>query len=291
MKLRQLARHPCQPGLNGFLEQVADGSQTIKIGACVYCFNCLDLCPTSAVHYRRYSAENDISQENRFDPSRRNFFKQISPPLIGMTLPFVSGKGDSTATNPTYDESRQQPIAPPGSGSIAHFSSYCTACYLCVSACPSHVLAPSFLEYGITGMFQPKMDYTANYCGYDCVICSEVCPSGAILPVELDAKKLIQIGKAVFVKDDCVVVTKKKDCAACSEHCPTKAVRTIPYEGGLHLPELHSDYCIGCGACEHSCPTTPRKAMYVTSKAVHTTAKKPEQKQEQPAIGIKEFPF
>ncbi len=261
-------------------------------GACVACFNCLDLCPTDAVHYRPLTSEMNGTRAVRFDPSRRNFFRQLSPPLIGLSLPFIAGTGDSTAAAPSYDDNRKNPIAPPGSESVEHFTGYCTACYLCVSACPSHVLAPSFLEYGIGGMFQPKMDYAAGYCGYDCVVCGEVCPGGAIRQVDLAAKKLIQIGKAVFVKDDCVVVAKKKDCAACSEHCPTKAIRTIAYEGSLLLPELHSDFCIGCGACEHACPTAPRKAIYVTPKAVHTVAKKPEiQKQEQPAGGIKEFPF
>jgi Fe-S-cluster-containing hydrogenase component 2 len=136
------------------------------------------------------------------------------------------------------------------------------------------------------------MNFDASYCNYDCVVCGEVCPSGAILPLGAAAKKEVQIGKSTFVKDDCVVVSKKKDCAACSEHCPTKAVHTVPYEGKLKIPELNNDICVGCGACEHACPTTPRKAIYVTANPVHLKAQKPVlKKSENTYDATKEFPF
>ena len=44
------------------------------------------------------------------------------------------------------------PVSPPGSASIEHFTDTCTACHLCVSACPSRVLVPSFLEFGSLGI-------------------------------------------------------------------------------------------------------------------------------------------
>ena len=56
------------------------------------------------------------------------------------------------------------------------------------------------------------------------------CPTGAIKPLSQMEKKLIQIGKAHFTKEDCIVETKKTDCGACSEHCPTKAVRMVLHE-------------------------------------------------------------
>ena len=136
------------------------------------------------------------------------------------------------------------------------------------------------------------MDYRVNYCTYECTLCTSACPTGAILPLALDAKKLVQIGKVQFVKDDCVVVSKKKDCAACSEHCPTKAVQMVPYEGKLMIPETNNEICVGCGACEHACPVTPNKAIYVESNVLHLRAKKPEiKKLEQPVESGKDFPF
>ena len=142
------------------------------------------------------------------------------------------------------------------------------------------------------GIFQPKMNYDASYCNYDCVRCTQVCPTGAIVPVEVSAKKEIQIGKVCFVKDDCIVVTKKKDCGACSEHCPTKAVTMVPYEGKLVVPQIHDEVCIGCGACEHACPVQPDKAIYVKANFIHQIAKKPQTKKAQPAFdSSQEFPF
>jgi Fe-S-cluster-containing hydrogenase component 2 len=133
------------------------------------------------------------------------------------------------------------------------------------------------------------MNYDASYCNYDCILCSEICPSGAILPVDAATKKEIQIGKAAFVKDDCIVVAKKKDCAACSEHCPTKAVKMVQYEMKLMLPELNNDICV---ACEHSCPTTPRKAIYVVANSIHQKAKRPPaQKLEETLDKSTDLPF
>jgi ferredoxin len=124
------------------------------------------------------------------------------------------------------------------------------------------------------------------------VICGEVCPSGAILPIPLEEKKLSQLGVAKFVKENCIVETEGTDCGACSEHCPTKAVNMVPYKGRLVIPEVKSEYCIGCGACEHACPTKPYKAIYVDGNPIHKIAKKAEAKQIEQKVDYKEdFPF
>ncbi|HCV41938.1 MAG TPA: 4Fe-4S ferredoxin, partial [Bacteroidetes bacterium] len=170
-----------------------------------------------------------------------------------------------------------------------HFTTTCTACHLCVTACPSQVLIPSFIEYGLTGMMQPRLDYRAAFCNYECTTCTEICPSGAILPVAQEQKKLTQFGTAKFLKDNCIVYTEEKECGACSEHCPTKAVRMVPYKK-LVAPEVKEDYCIGCGACEFACPTRPYKAIYVEGKSVHGLAKKPEVKKLDVKVQ-EDFPF
>ena len=209
-----------------------------------------------------------------------------------MILPGEKTPADSTTAKVSFDDSRWMPVTPPGSQSESRFTNLCTACQLCVSVCPTQVLAPSLLEYGIAGVMQPKMDFAANYCNYECVLCTQVCPTGAILPIDIPTKKEIQLGKAAFVKDDCIVITKKKDCGACSEHCPTKAVKMVPYEGKLLLPELNNDICVGCGACEHACPTTPRRAIYVVANQVHLKAQKQKvEKLENPLEDQKDFPF
>ena len=267
-------------------------TKQIDFGACVGCFNCIKSCPTDGVVYSPARSQNREEIPAVYHPARRTFLRSVAAPTIGLTLPALVLHAEATAGTSGYEDSRKRPVTPPGSKSVRHFSSLCTACHLCVSACPSQVLYPSFLDYGIAGMFQPRMNYDASYCNYECTVCGQVCPTGAILPVNVESKKLIQIGRSVFVKDDCVVVTKKKDCAACSEHCPTKAVHMVPYEGKLSIPELNNDICVGCGACEHACPTTPRKAIYVNANPVHLEAKKPPVKKQEPGFdSTKDFPF
>jgi formate hydrogenlyase subunit 6/NADH:ubiquinone oxidoreductase subunit I len=195
----------------------------------------------------------------------------------------------------TIPEKRTSPVSPPGSRSIEHFTSRCTACHLCVSACPSRVLAPSFLDYGVSGMMQPQMDFHAAHCNFDCTVCSNICPSGAILPLTKDQKRQTQMGVAHFVKENCVVYTDNTNCGACSEHCPTKAVHMVPYLNAngrkLVIPEVNEKICVGCGGCEHACPTRPYKAIWVDGNPVHKVAEKPiieELKQPEPT---EDFPF
>jgi ferredoxin len=270
---------------------IESDQKRIDFAACVGCFNCIKSCPTNGIVYSAPLKKKKSEVKLTTDASRRTFFKEIVTPAFGLLIPGAISKDSAAGGKSGYEESRKYPVSPPGSKSIEHFSSLCTACHLCVTACPTQVLYPSFLDYGVAGIFQPKMNYDASYCNYDCVICSQVCPSGAILPADTATKKLIQIGKANFFKDECVIVANKKDCAACSEHCPTKAVYTVPYQGKLKIPELNNDLCVGCGACEHACPTTPRKAIYVKANPVHLQAKKPEVKKKKEFDVKQDFPF
>ncbi len=279
--------------------------RTIDFSACVSCFNCMEVCPTVGIAYESPFRTRKVNQaaaqvrtrhirrprrETSSHPmhsgGRRKFFKNVVGSFAGVL-------GVSAVVGSTLQTNAQplDPVTPPGSLGRDHFTSKCTACHLCVSVCPTQVLSPSLFAFGIEGLLQPRMNYDINYCNFDCTLCSDVCPTGAILPVDQPTKKLIQIGKTTFVKDDCIVITKKKDCAACSEHCPTKAVKMVPYENRF-LPEVHNEYCVGCGACEHACPVTPRKAIFVTANKIHLVAKpQPTKHQEQRREVLQEFPF
>lgn len=182
-------------------------------------------------------------------------------------------------------------ISPPGSRSIERLLELCTGCHLCVSACPTQVLVPAFLEYGWSGLDKPHMAYAHAFCNFDCRRCAEVCPTGAIEILALADKQLTRIGKARFVEDRCVVVANGTDCAACSEHCPTKAVETVPYRDNLRVPRVDHSLCIGCGACEYACPVKPVKAITVTGERVHSRAEKAVEKPAEAPAGVGDFPF
>jgi len=263
-------------------------NKKVDYSACVACFNCITACPTVGLKFAGIGGESlDAAGPVSVDRSRRRFVSGTMASMIGaLALPT-----DSAAVRAAQAGIGTNPVTPPGSKGIDHFSGRCTACHLCVSICPTQVLRPALLEYGVAGVLQPHMDFRTGYCNYDCVLCSTVCPSGAILPLTQDQKKEVQIGTARFVKEDCIVETKKKDCSACSEHCPTKAVYMVPY-GALMLPELKNELCVGCGACEHACPTTPLKAIFVVASDEHGRAKKPVSEKAVPAEEVlPDFPF
>jgi ferredoxin len=178
----------------------------------------------------------------------------------------------------TVAHSRVWPVAPPGAGNIARFNDLCTACHLCVSACPYGVLQPALLDYGLSGLLQPHLDFTAGYCSYECQRCGSVCPTGALRPLELAAKQTVQLGVARFIRDNCIVYTDHTACGACDEYCPTKAVHMVPYRDGLTIPEVRPELCVGCGACENACPTRPHRAIYVEGHPVHQQARRPQAK-------------
>lgn len=271
-------------------------NKTVDMTRCVACFDCLTSCPTKGIVYSySYNKQpnNQTFNSPIIDNSKRDFIIRASLYLFSLSVIAAQVQKKIIVTKPsTKPIFRKNTVSPPGSISIGRFNSKCTACHLCVSSCPTQVLQPSFLEYGFLGILQPRLDNIASFCNFECKICGDVCPTGAILPLDLEKKKLTQLGKAKFVKDNCIVQTQKTDCGACSEHCPTKAVRMIPFEGKLVIPEVRDDYCIGCGACEFACPTKPYKSIYVEGNVTHQTAKKNVELKKQEVINTKEdFPF
>lgn len=267
--------------------------KTVDSSRCVSCYNCLAVCPRDGMRFENRWRRR--AHEALPDRERRDFILNSGVFLLGLTginEPRIIIQSKPT----TIPEQVTCPVSPPGSGSIAQFTATCTACHLCVSACPSRVLVPTFLEFGLDGIMQPRMNFHSGHCNYDCTICIDICPSGAILPLKVEVKKLTQLGVAKFIKENCVVVTDNTACGACSEHCPTKAVDMVPYANpankNLKIPEMKADYCIGCGGCEHACPTKPYKAIYVDGNLAHKLAKKPVVKKIEVNIDTSEdFPF
>ncbi len=240
---------------------------------CINCFNCFSACPNNGIKYQPLPAVVKKSKKAvESSGEKRQFMLTMASGLLSIPLITKLARSQGASSPGMVPVENQKVVTPPGSLSHEHFTNHCIACYLCVSACPTKVIVPSFFDYGLEGFMQPKLDYHKNFCNFDCVRCSEVCPTGAITRQSEEEKKLIKIGEVKFLAESCVVTVDRNDCGACSEHCPTKAVQMVPYEDGLFIPEVYPEICVGCGACEYACPTGPYKAIYVTGLPVHQVA-------------------
>lgn len=275
---------------------------TVDTTRCVSCFNCLAICPETALSLRPHKniTQNKTSKEKgeqqdklAHDSNRRKLLIAGLVMLCGNRIYALKKEKQPEQQKHLVRNKKDHPVAPPGAISIKRFNDICTGCSLCIAACPTGVLQPALTEYGLTGFMQPHMDYSTYFCNYDCNKCGEVCPTGAILPLALEEKQLTQMGKAVFVRQNCVVYTDGTVCGACSEHCPTKAVSMVPYKDGLRIPHVDQSICIGCGACEYPCPVPePYKAIYVNGNAVQQKAKSPYDEADKPnVVPEDDFPF
>ncbi len=267
-------------------------TKVIDHSRCVSCFNCFTACTNDALFYSHQKAVPAMVATNTpaASPGKRQFLLTMAGGALSIPLLKNVSLAQGYSKPGLVPTGTASPVTPPGSISYEHFTGNCIACYLCVGACPKNVIVPSFFDYGLNGFMQPKLDYHRSFCNFDCVKCTEVCPTGAITKQTPGEKQKIQIGVARFMQESCIVTIDRTDCGACSEHCPTKAVHMVEWEG-LRLPEVTPDLCVGCGACEYACPTEPYKAIYVESNLVHLEARPIEESDGPQQQVLDDFPF
>jgi Pyruvate/2-oxoacid:ferredoxin oxidoreductase delta subunit len=141
--------------------------------------------------------------------------------------------------------------------------------------CPTNAIHPAAWEAGLEGGWSPVMKMTIGYCEYECTLCSQVCPTGAIRPLEMAAKQAIRIGLAYIDRNRCLPYAYARACIVCEEHCPTpkKAIWLQEVEvagpGGERVtvaqPHVDPDLCIGCGICTNKCVIRGDPAVLVSS--------------------------
>lgn len=258
----------------------------IDASRCVDCFDCIDVCSGKAIALRpawkrrkATEAGSDSANDSKATVpdcgsmskaagkgmGRRQFLGAAA--LIGTTA-INARAGELNAKTVLAPEKKQTPsrknsLLPPGSGSRESFYSHCTACQLCVSACPNGVLRPGTDP---EHLLQPVMGYEKGYCRPECNVCSQLCPSGAIRPFDKDAKTLQIIGTARVNPELCLAWSGEAGCGNCARHCPVGAISMIKDEDGRRRPVVMEEQCIGCGACEHLCPARPISAIFVDSR-------------------------
>ena len=250
-------------------------THSVDYSRCVVCGNCIDSCKFGALRYdnaKLHSKANADKSGSSVDASKRSFL--LASALVS-TVAMAQKKeklmdGGLAEIEDKVAPERQTPLTPPESLSFEHFVQRCTGCQLCVSECPNQVLRPSS---DLMHLMLPVMSYEHGHCRPECTRCSEVCPAGAIVKVDKPEKSSIQIGHAVWIKKNCVVLTDEVECGNCARHCPAGAIEMVPLDADNEespmVPAINESACIGCGACEYVCPSRPFSAIFVEGHEVH----------------------
>lgn len=150
-------------------------------------------------------------------------------------------------------------LRPPGAVIEDDFLKTCSRCGVCVQACPAGAIKID-PNHKIAGG-APYID--ANLA--PCIVCATlecmtVCPTGTLVPTPI---KFIDMGTAKWNSSTCLR-TKGDGCRVCVDECPIGEVAIrISVDQKVEVIE---DGCVGCGVCQHRCPTSP-KSIVVEPKA------------------------
>ena len=238
----------------------------VDMSRCVDCFDCIDNCSSGAIRYGL--GRKTPAAESAPDKGRRGFLAAGAAMTVGATVAKAEERVAEVIGKQT--PVRSERLVPFGAGSVKNFYDHCTACQLCVSACPNGVLRPST---DLAHLLQPEMGYENGFCRPECTACSDVCPSGAIRPLSgREEKAGIRIGTARINPELCLVNLQGVKCGNCAAHCPSAAIIMTRLPGAVNpTPSVIGTRCIGCGECEFLCPSRPISAITVDGLKEHLT--------------------
>ena len=158
---------------------------TVDASRCVVCGDCLDVCHFDALHY--HVVKSQESKAESPDLNKRAFVTSavLATGAAAIAQTKIKVDGGMAVVEDKQVPQRQTPVTPPGSVSAYNMNRHCTACQLCVSACPNNVLRPSTDPMRL---MQPEMSFERGYCRPECTRCSRVCPTGAIKAITKEEK-------------------------------------------------------------------------------------------------------
>ena len=226
---------------------------------CILCMDCQRGCPHGRISFRPVLA---LKGAGPLLPERRVLLGGMAAGLLlAVPAKFRSPERDSRL------------LRPPGVRSEGEFLKRCVRCGECMKVCLRSALYPAAYQAGLDGFYTPLLIPRLGYCEYNCTLCGQVCPTGAIPALPVEAKRREVIGKAVFDKNHCLPFARRIDCIVCEEHCPIpeKAIRSrevtvIGLDGlsrTVREPYLVEEICNGCGICENVCPLESKAGIEV----------------------------
>ncbi len=250
-----VCRHLCRTG-------AIRADNTYARSECILCLDCVQGCAlgTAVFSFRRQS-NHQIQPPQGGILTRAQFLL-----LLGGALSL-----SAAAVKRTWGAKsvRAVGLRPPGALPEAEFEQRCIRCGNCMKVCPTSGLQPSLWENGASGVWTPRLAPKIGYCEYECNLCGQVCPTGAIRPLGVAEKQKTPIGLATIRRDLCIPWKSDTQCLVCEEHCPVpdKAIRIREQRNKrgrlLGRPVVDSQLCIGCGICENKCPVSPARAIFV----------------------------
>jgi polyferredoxin len=237
---------------------------------CHLCLNCLNDCPTGGIRFT-WSTAASPAKQTREAPELKRRALITSMAAGAAIIPLMrSGPGVKTPAG-TYL------IRPPGSLDEPHFLDRCIRCGDCMKVCPNNALHPATLEGGVESLWTPVLVPRIGYCEPNCVLCSQVCPTGAIWEITV-AEKIGTRDSGSGIRDtqsravpppatgQPTADTTAQPPAAAPAGAKADPIRigTAFYDRGRCLPWAMGIECI---VCEEWCPTSP-KAIYLVATEV-----------------------
>lgn len=231
---------------------------------CIECMSCLAVCPTQAISYRlslQWAPEN-------LNINRRRFLYSTAGSVLSLAI---------IRTGFPNKIQHGAVVRPPGALPETEFLDRCVRCQACSKICSSTgaCLQPALLESGWEGIWSPIVNARHGYCEYNCNLCGQVCPTGAIHPLPLETKNKMRMGTAYFDKSRCIPWYRAEDCLVCEEHCPLpdKAIKFDIREARapngdrrvVKFPYVDESLCIGCGICVTKCPVAGPGGIFLTN--------------------------
>jgi len=241
---------------------------------CHLCLNCQAVCPEpGALKFKFFPNNAEDIRAISPDLTRRRIVTSVAAGAVFLPI-MRATDGLNVNYNPKL-------IRPPGSVEEKEFLKRCIRCGECMKVCPTNAIHPTLFEAGLEGVWTPYLIMRIGYCEQNCVLCSQVCPTGAIWQIDEEEKlgkkngKPVKIGLASIDTGRCLPYARDIQCIVCEEHCPTspkaislKEIEVTDRNGNkvkLQQPHVDPKLCWGCGICETVCPVRDNPAIYITN--------------------------